>query len=85
MASAYSGAMPRIRMHVPVHTYARVDVNVCIAPCKRTPDLSGLLHLKVSMSACQCTIDLFCWNLQNEECPVPLVGLSLFLKLQGSH
>ena len=36
MASAYGGAMPRIRMHVPVHTYARVDVNVCIAPCKRT-------------------------------------------------
>lgn len=46
MASAYGGAMPRIRMHVPVHTYARVDVNVCIAPCKRTRWLVRLATFK---------------------------------------
>lgn len=50
MASAYGGAMPRIRMHVPVHTYARVDVNVCIAPCKRT----RLVRLAIFKSFYEC-------------------------------
>ena len=43
MGFAYGGAMPRIRMHVSVHTYAWVDVNVCIRVCIRTCPADGFM------------------------------------------